>query len=43
MDRAYDACEKLLKAHGDKVRSVAEYLLANETMDAETFRTHMEN
>ena len=43
MDRAFDACEKILAAHGEKVQSVAAFLLEHETMNAETFKTHMEN
>ena len=41
--QAFDACEKILTAHGEKEQSVAAYLLEHETMNAETFKTHMEN
>ena len=43
MGDAYAQCEQLLKAHGDQVQSVAQYLLEHETMDAETFKKHMES
>ena len=43
MDSAYEACEKLLTAHREKVQSVADYLLEHETMNAESFKAHMEN
>ena len=43
VDGAYKKCEALLREHGEQVQSVAEYLLEHETMDAEAFKTHMEN
>ena len=42
IDRAYQMCETILREHKEKVLSVSEYLLANETMNAETFKTYME-
>ena len=42
IDRAYKTCEDILNAHGDKVLSVSGYLLEHETMDAETFKNHMQ-
>ena len=43
VDKAYERCESILKEHGSKVQSVAAYLLEHETMNAETFKAHMEN
>ena len=36
-DEASERCEKLLSEHGDILRGVAEYLLANESMDGDKF------
>ena len=43
IDSAYRTCEAILSEHGEKVKSVAAYLLEHETMDAEAFKTHMEH
>ncbi len=37
INEAYDACEKLLNEHKDKLTEVAEYLIANEKIDSEDF------
>ncbi|MCL1806305.1 MAG: ATP-dependent zinc metalloprotease FtsH [Oscillospiraceae bacterium] len=37
VDKAYIRCESILNGSMEHLRSVAEYLLENETMDAETF------
>ncbi len=42
IDAAYTRCETLLRGDSDKLTAVAEYLLAHETMDSETFRRYME-
>ena len=39
--RAYKKCEEILRQHADKVHAVSDYLLANETMSAETFQEYM--
>jgi len=43
VDKAYKQCESILTAHKEQVQTVADYLLEHETMNAETFRNHMEN
>jgi cell division protease FtsH len=40
IDEAYKRCESILKQHIDIVHAIAEYLLKNETMDAETFQMY---
>ena len=40
---AYDRCEQLLDAQRDKLESVAQYLLENETMGREAFLAVMED
>jgi len=42
IDAAYARCEELLRADSDKLTAVAEYLLAHETMDGDTFTAYME-
>jgi cell division protease FtsH len=37
VDEAYRRCEDILKSNEGTLHEVAEYLLANETMDAEAF------
>ena len=37
VDEAYARCEEILRRDLDKVEAVAQYLLANEVMDGETF------
>lgn len=39
IDEAYSRCESILHKHIDKLHAIADYLLKNETMDAETFQT----
>ena len=39
IDKAYLQCEEILRQHMDKVTQIAEYLLENETMDAQTFES----
>ena len=38
LDQAYEACQAILKRDSDKLELVAGYLLAYETMDADTFQ-----
>ena len=38
LDQAYEACQVILKRDSDKLELVARYLLAFETMDADTFQ-----
>ena len=38
LDQAYEACQAILKRDSDKLELVARYLLAYETMDADTFQ-----
>ena len=38
LDQAYEACQAILKRDSDKLELVARYLLAFETMDADTFQ-----
>ena len=42
IDSAYHRCEEILQGYSAKMHQVADYLLQNETMDGETFRTMME-
>jgi len=42
IDGAYQRCEELLRADSEKLTKVAEYLLAHETMDGDTFKAYME-
>ncbi len=42
IDNAYGRCEELLRADSEKLTAVAEYLLAHETMDGDTFKAYME-
>ena len=42
IDRAYATCKDILTAHADKLRFVAEFLLAYETMDGDQFLAAME-
>ena len=43
IDEAYQRCQEILEGDREKLRAVAEYLLENETMDADTFRQFMES
>lgn len=43
VDRAYDRAKAILTEHREELNAVAEYLLENETMDAETFDKMFEN
>ena len=38
IDDAYARCTDLLSAHRPQLEAVAQYLLAHETMDGDTFR-----
>ena len=42
-DRAAAQCEKILTDHAGQVRDIAEYLLENETMEAEEFNYYFEH
>lgn len=42
IDEAYQRSQKILEDSREKLQAVAEYLLQNETMDADTFRKFME-
>lgn len=42
IDSAYKKCEEILSREIKKLHAVANYLLANETMDADTFNTFFE-
>ena len=42
-DRAAAQCEKILTDHAGQVRAIAEYLLENETMEAEEFNYYFEH
>ena len=42
MDQAYDHCTRLLTEHSDKLRQVADFLVAHETMSGEQFAACME-
>ena len=42
IDSAYARCREILTAHADKLRFVAEFLLAYETMDGDQFLAAME-
>ena len=41
IDEAYNACEKLLCEHDDRLEAVAQYLLAHETMSRSQFQACM--
>ena len=40
IDAAYQQCREILARYKSQLTAVAEYLLENETMDAETFETY---
>ncbi len=42
IDRAYDHCREILQKDGEKLRAVADYLLANESMTGAQFADLME-
>ena len=42
-DEASALCEKILTEHADELRAIAEYLLVNETMDADEFNYYFEH
>ena len=42
IDESYQRSRKILEDSREKLQAVAEYLLQNETMDADTFRSFME-
>ena len=42
-DEASSLCEKILTEHADELRAIAEYLLVNETMDADEFNYYFEH
>ena len=42
IDESYQRSRKILEGSREKLQAVAEYLLQNETMDADTFRSFME-
>ncbi len=42
IDRAYDQCRNLLKADGEKLQALADYLLANESITGAQFADLME-
>ena len=42
-DEASAMCEKILTEHADELRAIAEYLLVNETMDADEFNYYFEH
>ena len=42
-DEASALCEKILTEHADELRAIAEYLLANETMDADEFNYYFDH
>ena len=42
-DEASAQCEKILTEHADELRAIAEYLLVNETMDADEFNYYFEH
>ena len=42
-DEASARCEKILTEHADELRAIAEYLLVNETMEAEEFNYFFEH
>jgi cell division protease FtsH len=41
-DDASAACEKILNEHAEQVKGVAEYLLRNESMEAEDFHSYID-
>ena len=42
-DQAAAECERILSEHAEQVRAIAEYLLENETMEAEEFNYYFEH
>jgi cell division protease FtsH len=42
-DKASEICTQILTEHADQVRDIAEYLLVNETMEAEEFNYYFEH
>ena len=42
-DRASQRCEEILTEHADQLRGLAEYLLVNETIEAEEFNYYFEH
>ncbi|GHU60138.1 hypothetical protein FACS1894171_0340 [Clostridia bacterium] len=42
VDQAYEKCQELISTSLDKLHGVANYLLAHETMDSDTFETFFE-
>ena len=42
-DAAASRCEEILTAHADKLKGLAEYLLVNETVEAEEFNYYFEH
>ena len=42
-DKASQLCEEILSAHANQVADIAEYLLKNETMEAEEFNYYFEH
>jgi len=42
-DEANKACEQIIREHADQITGVAEYLLKNESMDADDFHTFMDS
>jgi len=42
-DEASARCEEILTEHADELRAIAEYLLVNETMEAEEFNYYFEH
>ena len=42
-DKASELCERILTEHGDQLRAIAEYLLVNETMEADEFNYYFEH
>jgi cell division protease FtsH len=40
ISQAYKRCEEILKSHMEVLHKIADYLLENETMDAETFESY---
>jgi hypothetical protein len=42
-DKATEICTQILTEHADQIRDIAEYLLVNETMEAEEFNYYFEH
>lgn len=42
-DKASEVCGQILTEHADQLRDIAEYLLQNETMEAEKFNYYFEH